>query len=109
MNNAHGGLEEIAGVHIAVLQVLIGGTVELVRPGLQNDVGDRTGAASQIHRVVAGGDVHRADGLQRRDQDLQQAGTLVVVDPFNLVVVDHARSAVDFGLQGVGSVKELGV
>src|SRR5271167_469406 len=69
MNSGHCGIEEIAGVKITVLNVLIGGTVELVAPGLQNDVGNGPGAASQVHGVVAGGNVHRVDGVQRRDQD----------------------------------------
>ena len=83
--------------------------MELVGPRLQDHVRDRAGAAPQIHGVVAGGDVHRLNCFERRDQDLQQAGALVVVDALDLVVIRHARGPVDFGLQRVRGVKELGV
>jgi len=83
--------------------------VEVVAPRLQDHVSDRAGAASQVHGVVAGGDVHQLNCFERRDQDLQQAGALVVVDAFDLVVIGHARGPVDFGLQRVRGVKELGV
>ncbi len=109
VDSGHRGLEEVAGVEIAVLNELVDGAVELVGSRLQDHVSDRAGAASQIHRVVAGGDVHRLNGFQRRDQNLQQAGALVVVDALDLVIIRHARRPVDFGLQRVRSVKELGV
>ena len=109
VDGGHRGLEEVAGVEIAVLHELVEGAVELVGSRLQDHVSDRAGAASQIHGVVAGGDVHRLNRFERRDQDLQQAGALVVVDAFDLVVIRHARGPVDFGLQRVRGVKELGV
>ena len=48
-----------------------------------------------------------ADGLGRRNDDLQKAGSFVVVDALDLVEIAFARQAVDFGLKGTRRIEEL--
>ena len=104
---SHRGIEEVARVQRAVAQELVAGAVEFVGAGFQNHVGIGAAGAAQRRFVVAGGDVDRLNGFQRRNHDLQQAGALVIVDTFDLVAVPHAHLAVDFGLQRTGGVEEL--
>ena len=90
-----------AGVDGVVLNELEGRTVELAGSGLEGHIGDGADGSAQFGFIVIGGDVDGLNGLCRRNEDLQKAGALVVVDAFNLVKVADARHAVGFSLQGV--------
>ena len=72
--------------------------MELVRARLQDHVGDGARGTAQFGVVIAGGNVHRLDGFNGRNQDLQQAGALVIVDALDLIIIGHTALAVDFGL-----------
>ena len=74
---------------------------------LKDNVCDRSAGAAQFRVEIACGDVYRLNGFERRDEDLQKAGALVVVDALNLVIVSLAQLAVDFGLKRVAGVEEL--
>ena len=106
---ADAGVEETARVEGGVLQELVGGTVPVVGARLQNDVGHRAGGAAEDDVMVTGGNVHGLDSLDGRNDHLQQARALVVVNALDHVVVDLARATVHFRLQRAGSIEELRV
>ena len=70
--------------------------MEVVRPGLQNNIRHGSASASELRGIVARAYVHRLDCLGRRNVDLKQTGTLIVVHSFNLQVVEQARLAIYF-------------
>ena len=80
-----------AGVDGVVLDELEGRTVELVGSGLEGHIGDGADGAAKFRFKVIGGDVDGLDGLGRRNEDLEQAGALVVVDAFDLIEVALTR------------------
>ena len=83
--------------------------MDVVGARFDENVGHGTGGAPKFGVEIRGGNVHRLDRFDWRNQHLQQAGALVVVDAFNLVVVAHPHLAVDFRLQGARGIEELGV
>ena len=76
-----------ARIDRTVLDELEGRTMKCIRARLQSDVGDCAGGAAQFRFEVIRGDIDRLNRFQRRNDDLQKAGTLVVVDTFNLVKI----------------------
>ena len=106
---ANGGIEKVARIEVTVPDEFVGSAVKLVRAGLKDDVGNASRSAAQFGIVVTCGYVYRRNGFERRHQDLQKAGTLIVVDAFDLIVVALAQLAIDFSLQRATGVEELGV
>src|SRR6185437_3309673 len=96
-------------VEIAVAQEFIRGAMDLVRAGFQNYVRDGATGTSKFRFEVTGRDIHRLNRFDGWDIDLQQTGTLVIVDAFHLIVVAHSHLAVDFRLQRARGVEELRV
>ena len=83
--------------------------MKCVTARFQHHVGHCAGGASQFRVEVTGYYVHRLNGFNGRDHDLQQTGALVVVGSFNQIVVAFAHLAVDFSLQRAFGVEKLGV
>src|SRR5260370_29155428 len=73
----------------------------------QDDVGDGATGASELSGVVAGAHVNRLNGLRRRNIDLQQARTLIVIYPLDLQVVEKASLAIDLRRQAVLRIEEF--
>jgi hypothetical protein len=83
--------------------------LEVVGAGLQRDVRHRAAGAAELRVVVAGGDAHRLERVRRRDDHLQQAGLVIVVESFNQRVVRLPRLAVDLHREGILRVEKRGV
>ena len=83
--------------------------LQIVGARLQGHVGDRAARAAELRVVVAGRDADGLERVGRRDDHLEQAGLLVVVEPLDERVVRHARLAVDLDREGVLRVEERGV
>jgi hypothetical protein len=81
----------------------------VIRARLERHVGDGAGGTAEFRFKVVGGDIYGGNGFCGRNDQLQQAGALIVVDAFNLVEIAFARQAVGFSLQRAGRVEELGV
>ncbi len=81
--------------------------MECIGARLENDVGYGAGGTAKLSFEVVRGDVYRLDGVCRRDDDLQKAGTLVVVDAFDLIQVTLSGQSIGPCLQGALSVEEL--
>ena len=75
----------------------------------QCDVGDGAAGVAELGVVVAGVDAHALDRLDRRDQDGEQTGSLVVVHAVDLDVVGQTRLPVDVRREAVLRVEELGM
>ena len=88
---------------------LVSAAVNAVGAGLQDDVGHGAAGAPQLRFIVAGADIHVLQRLDRRDQDRQQAGAMVVVDALELHVVAQAADAVHLRGQRALRVEELRV
>src|SRR5579859_1913227 len=96
-----------ARVEVVVLNKLESRAVEYIRPRLERNVGDGAGGAAKLGFEVVGVDVDRLDSFDGRNQYLQQASTLVVVDAFDLVKIALPRHAVRFRLKGALRVEKL--
>jgi len=58
--------------------------MKVIASRLQDDVCDRTTGATEFRIEVARGNVDGLNGFEGRNQNLQQAGALVVVNSFDL-------------------------
>jgi hypothetical protein len=69
--------------------------LEVVRAGLDGDVHDRAARSAELRVIVARRDADSLQGVRRRNDHLQQAGAVVVVDPLDHRVVRLSRLTVD--------------
>ena len=83
--------------------------MKLVGSGLQGDVDYGSHRAAELGLEVVGGDVHVLDCRRGRNEDDVDAGTLVVVDTFDLVEIDVGGLAIRVGGEIVIGVVELRV
>ncbi len=90
-----GGREEVAGVEPIVPVELETRSVEVVRPGLGDDVDDATRGAADFGGVHVGLDFHLRDRVDRRLDDHGADVALVVVDAVQQLVVLVVHRAVD--------------
>src|ERR1700761_499176 len=77
---SHAFVEVGASVERAVLYVLGGHAVELVGARVDDHVADCTDGSAQLGFIVRSRDVDGLDGLYWWNQNLEKAGTLLVVD-----------------------------
>ncbi len=83
--------------------------MNLIRARLQLHVRHRARRPAQLRFEVVGRNIHRLNRLDRRHQNLQQPGPLVIIDSLDLIVVAHAHLSVHFCLKRTGSVEKLRV
>src|SRR6266852_4228200 len=76
-----------AGVDSAVLDKFEGSTVERVSSGFQGDISHGTDSAAEFRFEVIRRNVNGLDRINRRNDDLQKSGTLIIVDAFNLIQI----------------------
>src|SRR5215471_11379608 len=98
--------KEAAGRQRADAVELIAASVDLVRPGLQNDIGYRSARAPQLRVVVAGSYVDRLKRLNRRDVHGVQTGALLIVDPLDHGVVGQPGLPIHLRGEAVLRVEE---
>ncbi len=101
--------EVVAGVGLVGVAEEEQAALEIVGAGLQGHVGHRAAGAAELGVVVAGGDADGLERVRRRDDHLQKARLMVVVEAFNQRVVRLPRLAVDLDSQRVLRVEKRGV
>ena len=77
-------LERLARIEMIVVVKLVETAMDAIAAGLENHIGDRTTGASEFRLIIAGTDVNVLERLNRRDQNSQKSGAMVVVDALKL-------------------------
>ena len=106
---SYGYIEVVSFVQIIAFEKFISSDVKIVGAGLQDHICDRSAGAAKLGIVVAGGNIDGLNGFDGRNENLQKAGALVVVNSFGLLVFVHAKLAVSFCLQLTACVEKLRV
>src|SRR5258708_15779909 len=80
-----------------------------MRSRLENNVREWAARASKLGGVVGGCHIDRLNGFGWWNINLQQAGTLVVIDALNCQLVELARLTIHLGGECVLGIEEVRV
>src|SRR5262249_45184518 len=101
--------EEVSSLRVVVIAEEEYAPVYIVRARLECHCRDGAPGASKLGVEVARADADALDGVGSRDQHLKQPGLFIVIHTLDLEIVRHTLLAVDFRLQTILGVEELGV
>ena len=82
-------IEIVARCQRAYAVELVGRTVEVIGARLELDIGNRPAGAAKLCRIVAGRAVHSLNRFGGRHVHLQQASSLVIINPLDLQIIEQ--------------------
>src|SRR4029077_17543837 len=86
--------KRVRGIHRIIAEIAVKGAVQLVRPGLGNDVDRRPACSAQLRRVIAAVDLKLLNGVLAQSET-HSAGVIIGFSTVNGDAIASAIAAIE--------------